>query len=56
MPCQTREVTDKFVGELEMDQKSYEELLEERKSMEVAYEQRVAQLQEQHAEVRVCGR
>lgn len=48
---QTREVTDKFTVEVEMDRRCYEQLLDERKSMELTYEERIAQLQDQHAEV-----
>lgn len=35
-----------------MDRRCYEELLDERKNMELTYEERIAQLQDQHAEVR----
>lgn len=49
---QTREITDKFTVEVEMDRRCYEELLDERKNMELTYEERIAQLQDQHAEVR----
>lgn len=48
---QTREVTDKFTVEVEMDRRCYEQLLDERKNMELTYEERIAQLQDQHAEV-----
>lgn len=48
---QTREVTDKFTVEVEMDRRCYEELLDERKNMELQYEERIAQLQDHHAEV-----
>lgn len=48
---QTREVTDKFTIEVEMDRQCYEELLDERKNMELQYEERIAQLQDRHAEV-----
>lgn len=48
---QTREVTDKFTVEVEMDHRCYEELLNERKNMELTYEERIAHLQDQHAEV-----
>ena len=48
---QTREITDKFTVEVEMDRRCYEELLDERKNMELTYEERIAQLQDQHAEV-----
>lgn len=34
-----------------MDRRCYEELLGERKNMELTYEDRIAQLQDQHAEV-----
>lgn len=34
-----------------MDRRCYEELLDERKNMELTYEERIAQLQDQHAEV-----
>lgn len=36
-----------------MDRRCYEELLDERKNMELTYEERIAQLQDQHAEVRL---
>ena len=49
---QTREITDKFTVEVEMDRRCYEELLDERKNMELTYEERIAQLQDQHTEVR----
>lgn len=48
---QTREVTDKFTVEVEIDRRCYEELLDERKNMELKYEERIAQLQDQQAEV-----
>lgn len=48
---QTREITDKFTVEVEMDRRCYEELLGERKNMELTYEDRISQLQDQHAEV-----
>lgn len=51
MDWQTREVTDKFMVEVEMDRRCYEELLGERKDMELAYEERLTQLQETHSEV-----
>lgn len=35
-----------------MDRRCYEELLDERKNMELTYEERIAQLQDQHSEVR----
>ena len=34
-----------------MDHRCYEELLNERKNMELTYEERIAHLQDQHAEV-----
>ncbi|CAN0520182.1 unnamed protein product, partial [Ectocarpus sp. 12 AP-2014] len=46
----TREITDKFTVEVEMDRRCYGELLDERKNMELTYEERIAQLQDQHAE------
>ncbi|CAM9245094.1 unnamed protein product [Scytosiphon promiscuus] len=46
----TREITDKFTVEVEMDRRCYEELLDERKNMELTYEERIAQLQDQHSE------
>lgn len=49
--AQTREVTEKFTVEVEMDRRCYEELLDERKNMELTYEERIAQLQDQHSEV-----
>lgn len=55
---QTREVTDKFTVGVEMDRRSYEELLEERKNMELTYEDKISKLQDQHGEVRdpvVCS-
>ncbi|CAB1110483.1 unnamed protein product [Ectocarpus sp. CCAP 1310/34] len=48
----TREITDKFTVEVEMDRRCYGELLDERKNMELTYEERIAQLQDQHAEER----
>lgn len=37
--------------EVEIDRRCYEELLGERRNMELAYEEKIAQLQDQHAEV-----
>lgn len=39
------------MAEVEMDRRSYQELQEERKNMEVAYDERIARLRAQHAEV-----
>lgn len=36
-----------------MDHRCYEELLNERKNMELTYEERIAHLQDQHAEVSI---
>lgn len=36
-----------------MDHRCYEELLNERKNMELTYEERIAHLQDQHTEVRI---
>ncbi|CAM9162267.1 unnamed protein product [Pylaiella littoralis] len=48
----TREITDKFTVEVEMDRRCYEELLDERKNMELTYDDRIARVQDQHAEER----
>lgn len=39
--------------ELGVDHKCYEELVDERKKMEELFEERISQLEEQHAEVRL---
>ncbi|CAN0476764.1 unnamed protein product, partial [Discosporangium mesarthrocarpum] len=42
------EVTEKFSVEVEMDRRRYEDLLGEKKDMELEYEEKIAQQQDHH--------
>ena len=58
-----REVTEKFTLEVDIERRNYEDLLDEKNNMELAYEDRITQLQNQQAEassaewcsIELCG-